>query len=151
MKASPRGNLYAVTMEASGTLLTMDERFNVVKTVQTTAKPYGVAFDREGKRIFVSADKLQVFSAESLQLLAEVPTGKRCWHFAFTPDDSKVLVACGRSNNVVVIDANSYKPLGTIDGFKLPGNCEPIPGHTGVWDCRRSYVYRGYFAADSSA
>lgn len=127
VKISPQGDRYAVTMEASGTLLTMDRNFKIVKAVQTAAKPYGVAFDREGKRIFVSAEKLQVFSADSLQLLAEVPTGKRCWHFTFTPDDSKVLVACGRSNNVVVIDANSYKPVGTIEGFKLPWGIVAFP------------------------
>jgi len=123
VKVSPQGNGYAVTMEASGTLLTMDQNFNVIKSVPTAAKPYGLAFDRAGKRIFVSAalaGKLQVFSADSLQLLAEVPTGKRCWHFTFTPDDSRILLACGRSNNVVVIDANSYKPVQTIEGFKLP-------------------------------
>jgi len=123
IKVSPQGNKYAVTMESSGTLLTMDQSLKVLKSAPTAEKPYGVAFDRAGKRIFVSAalaGKLQVFSADSLQLLAEVPTGKRCWHFTFTPDDSKVLLACGRSNNVVVIDANSYKPLGTIEGFKLP-------------------------------
>jgi len=81
------------------------------------------AIDRAGKRIFVSAAmarKLQVFSADSLKLLGEVPTGQRCWHFTFTPDDSKVLLACGRSNDVVVIDAISYKPIRTIEGFKLP-------------------------------
>jgi YVTN family beta-propeller protein len=129
VKASPRGT-YAVTMEASGTLLTMDPNFNVVKSVPTAAKPYGLAFDRAGKRIFVSAAlarKLQVFSADSLQLLAEVPTGQRCWHFTFTPDDSKILLACGRSNNVVVIDANSYKPLQTIEGFKLPWGVVTYP------------------------
>jgi YVTN family beta-propeller protein len=110
-------------MEGSGTLLTMDASLKVIKSVPTAAKPYGVAFDRAGKRIFVSAaqaGKLQVFAADSLQLLAEVPTGKRCWHFTFTPDDSKILLACGRSNNVVLIDATSYKPLGTIEGLKLP-------------------------------
>jgi DNA-binding beta-propeller fold protein YncE len=130
VKVSPLGNEYAVTMETSGTLLTMDQDFKVIKSVPTAAKPYGVAFDRAGKRIFVSAalaGKLQVFSAVSLQLLAEVPTGKRCWHFTFTPDDSKVLLACGRSNNVVVIDANSYKPLGTIEGFKLPWGIVTYP------------------------
>ena len=123
LKVSPQGNEYAVTMETSGTLLTIDPNFNIIKSVPTAAKPYGVAFDRAGKRIFVSAalaGKLQVFSADSLQLLAEVPTGKRCWHFTFTPDDSRILLACGRSNNVVVIDAVSYKPVGTIEGFKLP-------------------------------
>jgi YVTN family beta-propeller protein len=130
VKADPQGTGYAVTMEASGTLLTMDQNLNVVKSVPTAAKPYGLAFDRAGKRIFVSAalaGKLQVFAADSLQLLAEVPTGKRCWHFTFTPDDSKILLACGRSNNVVVIDANSYKPLGTIEGFKLPWGIVTYP------------------------
>jgi DNA-binding beta-propeller fold protein YncE len=130
VKVSPRGTGYAVTMEASGTLLTMDTNFNVLKSIQTAAKPYGVAFDRAGKRIFVSAAmarKLQVFSADSLQLLAEVPIGQRCWHFTFTPDDSKILLACGRSNNVIVVDANSYKPLRTIGGFSIPWGIVTYP------------------------
>lgn len=130
VKASPLGTGYAVTMEASGTLLAMDLNLNVSKSIPTAAKPYGLGFDRAGKRIFVAAamaQKLQVFSADSLQLLAEVPTGKRCWHFTFTPDDSKVLLACGRSNNVIVIDANSYKPLQTIEGFTLPWGIVTYP------------------------
>lgn len=130
LKVSPLGTGYAVTMETSGTLLTMDSNFNVIKSVPTAAKPYGLTFDRAGKRIFVSAalaGKLQVFSADSLQLLAEVPTGQRCWHFTFTPDDSKILLACGRSNNIVVVDANSYKKIQTIEGFKLPWGIVTYP------------------------
>jgi len=130
VKISPQGNAYAVTMESSGTLLTLDSNFNVVKSVPTGAKPYGLTFDRAGKRIFVSAAvarKLQIFSADSLQLIADVPTGQRCWHFTFTPDDSKVLLACGRSGNIMVIDANSYKVLQSIDGFKLPWGIVTYP------------------------
>jgi YVTN family beta-propeller protein len=130
VKVSPQGTGYAVTMGASGTLLTMDLNFNVLASVATAEKPNGVAFDRAGKRIFVSAAmarKLQVFSADSLKLLGEVPTGQRCWHFTFTPDDSKILVACGRSNDVVVIDAISYKPIRTIEGFKLPWGIVTYP------------------------
>ena len=130
LKVSPLGNGYAVTMEGSGTLLTMDSNFKVIKSVPTAAKPYGLAFDRAGKRIFVSAaqaGKLQIFAADSLQLLGEAPTGKRCWHFTFTPDDSKILLACGRSNNIVVIDANTYKPAGTIEGFKMPWGIVTYP------------------------
>jgi DNA-binding beta-propeller fold protein YncE len=130
LKISPQGDAYAVTMEASGTLLLMDGNLNLLKSVPTAAKPYGVAFDRPGKRIFVAAamaGKLQVFSRDSLQLLAEVPVGKRCWHFTFTPDDSKVLMACGRSNNIFVIDANSYTSAGTIEGFKLPWGIVTYP------------------------
>ena len=117
-------------MEGSGTLLRMDPDFKVLKSVPTAAKPYGLAFDRAGKRIFVSAaqaGKLQVFAADSLELLGEVPTGKRCWHFTFTPDDSKILLACGRSNNIVVIDANTYKPAGTIEGLKMPWGIVTYP------------------------
>jgi YVTN family beta-propeller protein len=123
VKLSPNGNTYAVTMEASGTLLSLDLNFDVLRAISTAAKPYGVAFDRQGARIFVAAaaaKKLQVYSADSMQLLAEVPVGQRCWHFTFTPDDSKLLVACGRSNNVYVIDAKSYKPITVIGGFKTP-------------------------------
>lgn len=54
--------------------------FNILKSAPTAAKPYGESFDREGKGIFVAAalaGKLQVFDADSLNLLAEVPVGKR--------------------------------------------------------------------------
>jgi DNA-binding beta-propeller fold protein YncE len=130
VKVSPKGTGYAVTMEGSGTLALLNNDFNVVRSVPTAAKPYGVAFDREGRRIFVAAalaQKLQVFDAGSLQLLAEVPVGKRCWHFTFTPDDSKILMACGRSNNIFVVDPNSYRPIITIEGFKLPWGIVTYP------------------------
>jgi DNA-binding beta-propeller fold protein YncE len=130
VKVSPQGNSYAVTMEGSGTLLSLDQNFNVIRSVATAAKPYGVAFDRQGSRIFVAAAaarKLQVYSADSLQLLGEAPIGQRCWHFTFTPDDSKVLLACGRSNNIYVIDAKTYQPIGVLDGFNLPWGIVTYP------------------------
>jgi DNA-binding beta-propeller fold protein YncE len=130
VKVSPDGSSYAVTMEASGTLAKLDSNFNVIKTVQTALKPYGVSFDRSGKRIFVAAamaQKMQVFDSDSLNLIAEIPIGQRCWHFTFTPDDSKILLACGRSSNIVVVDANSYKPITTIGGFSLPWGIVTYP------------------------
>jgi len=123
VKRSPDGNSYAVTMEGSSTLLLLDPDFHVMKRTMTAAKPYGVAFDRSGRRIFVAAAgarTLQVYGADSLQLVAEAPIGQRCWHFTFTPDDRRLLLACGRSNNVYVIDANSYQPITVIGGFQVP-------------------------------
>jgi YVTN family beta-propeller protein len=123
IKVSPDGNSYASTMEASGTLLKLDSDFHVLKSVSTAAKPYGVAFDRGGQRILVAAAaarKLQVYSADSLQLLGETSIGQRCWHFTFTPDDSKLLLACGRSNNVYVVDAKTYQVIKVISGFQMP-------------------------------
>ncbi|MDE3108726.1 MAG: hypothetical protein KGL02_02190 [Acidobacteriota bacterium] len=123
VKRSPLGTGYAVTMEGSGTLVMLDPNFKVVRWIQTEAKPYGVAFDRSGKRIFVSAagaQKLQVFDADSLKVLGEASVGKRCWHFTFTPDDSQLLMACGRSNNVYVINASTYKTAKILGGFNTP-------------------------------
>jgi DNA-binding beta-propeller fold protein YncE len=130
IKVSPLHNEYTVTMEASGTLLKMDMNFNVLKSVPTAAKPYGESFDRAGKRVFVAAAmarKLQVFDPDTLNLIAEVPIGQRCWHFTFTPDDSKILLACGRSNNIVVVDPSSYKQVGTIEGLNLPWGIVAYP------------------------
>lgn len=130
VKVSPQGNSYAVTMEGSGTLLSLDQNLNVIRSVATAAKPYGVAFDRQGSRIFVNAAaarKMQVYSADSLQLLGETPIGQRCWHFTFTPDDSKLLLACGRSNNIYVIDAKTYQQIRVLDGFHLPWGIVTYP------------------------
>ena len=130
VKVSPSGSEYAVTMEGSGTLLILDPNFNVVHATQTAAKPYGVAFDRSGTRIFVvaaAAQKLQVFAANTLQQIGEAPLGKRCWHFTFTPDDSKLLFACGRSNSVYVLDANTYKQIKVIGGFQTPWGIVTYP------------------------
>jgi YVTN family beta-propeller protein len=137
IKAAPNGSGYAVTLEASGKLLLLDPNLQVIKVAETAAKPYGLAFDRTGKKIFVAAAmarKLQIFSSDTLQLLGEVPVGQRCWHFTFTPDDSKILLACGRSNNVVVVDAVSYKPIRTIEGFKLPWGIVTYPKSYGSLD-----------------
>jgi YVTN family beta-propeller protein len=134
VKVSPGGDHYAVTMEGSGTLLVLDKDFSVIHSTATAAKPYGVAFDRSGSRIFVSAAvgrKMQVFSSDSLQLLGEAATGQRCWHFTFTPDDSAILLACGRSNNIYVIDASSYKVIRTLDGFHLPWGIVTYPASYG--------------------
>ncbi len=123
VKRSPLGTGYAVTMEGSGTLVMLDPNFKVLRWIQTDAKPYGVAFDSTGKRIFVAAaaaQKLQVFDADTLKQLGETPIGKRCWHFTFTPDNSRLLIACGRSDNVYVIDAKTYQTQKILTGFQTP-------------------------------
>lgn len=137
LKLSPQRNAYAVTMEVSGTLLLLDQNFNVLRSVSTGAMPYGVAFDRPGRRVVVAAaraQKLQFFSKDSLQLLAEVPIGQRCWHFTFTQDDSKILVACGRSDSVAVIDANTYRVIRTLGGFLMPWGIVTYPRAYGSLD-----------------
>lgn len=123
IKRSPDGKHYVVTLENSNALLILDTDFQVVKSLPTGTGPYGVAFDKAGKRIVVAASRgsrLQVFDAETYASVADIAIGKRCWHFTFTPDERRILVACGTSNDVEVIDAASYQLTTTIPGFNKP-------------------------------
>ncbi len=80
------------------------------------------------------AQMLQVFDAKTYDKVAEVPVGKRCWHFSFTPDERDILLACGRSNEVQVIDATTYKPVTTLGGFDLPWGIVSYPKTEGSLD-----------------
>lgn len=137
VKRAPDGSVYIVTLENSNNFLVLDRDYNVTKSVPTAEGPYGVAFDRSGKHIWVAAargKKLQVFDAMTFAEVAAVPIGARCWHFSFTPDESKVLVACGRSDAVEVIDAQKYAPIKTFSGLKLPWGVVTYPKSYGSLD-----------------
>lgn len=137
VKRSPDGRLFVVTLEISNNLVLLDKNFDILRTIPTGESPYGVAFDREGKRLLVGASrsrKLQVFDTNSWELLAETAIGARCWHFTFTPDEKKILIACGRSNDVHVVDANTYKTLKVIGGFSIPWGIVTFPRSYGSLD-----------------
>jgi YVTN family beta-propeller protein len=137
LKLFPNGRQYLVTMEDTDNFVVLDQDFKFVKSMPTAKGPYGVAFDKAGKRIVVAAargGKLQVFDAATFTAVADIPVGKRCWHFSFTPDESKILLACGRSNDVEVIDAVSWKVTSTLPGFKLPWGIVTYPKANGSLD-----------------
>ena len=137
IKVSPDGSRYVVTLEYGNSFLVLDKNLKPLKAVPTGKTPYGVSFDREGKRLFVAASKdklLQVFDAQTYEKLAEMPTGDRCWHFSFTPDDSRILLACGRSNDIHVFDARTYAPLKRITGKNLPWGIVTYPKSVGSLD-----------------
>jgi YVTN family beta-propeller protein len=137
VKVAPDGQSYVVTMESSNNYLVLDAGFNVVKSVATALGPYGVAFDRSGKRVVVAAaraSRLEVFDAKTHTRIAEIPVGKRCWHFSFTPDEDRLLAACGRSNELVVVDATSYQVVKTLPGFATPWGVVAYPRASGSLD-----------------
>jgi YVTN family beta-propeller protein len=137
IKMAPDGKSYVATLEFSDALLVLDGKYDVVKTVKTAGAPYGVAFDRAGKRLFVAAAKskvLQVFDARTLAPIKDVTTGGRCWHFTFTPDDAKILVACGRSGEIVVIDATTLEPVKHIADAQMPWGIVTWPKSPGSLD-----------------
>lgn len=137
VKISPDGRTYVVTMENSNNFIVLDTDFKLVKSVATERGPYGVAFDRAGKRIVVAAArsrKLQVFDATTLVPVATVPLGERCWHFTFTPDETKIIAACGRSNDLHVIDAGTYSTVKVISGIRTPWGIVTYPKAYGSLD-----------------
>ncbi len=137
IKISPDGKRYVVTLEFSDAFVVIDSNYRVVQAVKTGEAPYGVAFDRAGKRLFVAAARsktLQVFDADTFAPLKDVATGSRCWHFSFTPDDRNILVACGRSNEIVVIDAQTLEPVKRIADSQLPWGIVTYPKAAGSVD-----------------
>lgn len=137
IKVSPDGTFYVSTLEYGNNFLVLDSEFNPVRTVATGASPYGIAFDRAGKRIFVASSKekaLQVYDAKSFEKIKDIPTGSRCWHFTFTPDDKQILLACGKSDAVFVIDAEKLEVTKQIADKALPWGVVTYPKAMGSLD-----------------
>lgn len=137
IKAAPDGKSYVATIEFGNKLVVLDAGFNVVKAVTTGDTPYGVAFGRDGSRIYVALARgkaLQVFDAASFASLAEFPIGDRCWHFTFTPDDKHILLACGRSDEVMVLDAASGRIVKRIADKQMPWGIVTYPKSFGSLD-----------------
>lgn len=130
IRVSPDGNTYLATLEYGNKFIVLDKDFNVVRTVETGQTPYGIAYDRSGKHIFVAANKekvLQVFNADTYEKVKDIPTGNRCWHFSFTPDDKQILLACGKSDAVFVIDAEKLEVTKQIEVKNMPWGIVTYP------------------------
>jgi DNA-binding beta-propeller fold protein YncE len=137
IKMAPDGKSYIATIEFGNRMVLLDAEFNLVKVVATGDTPYGVAFGRDGKRLYVALAKgktLQVFDGASLAFVTEYPIGDRCWHFTFTPDDKHILLACGRSDEVVVLDAASGKIVKRIADKQMPWGIVTYPKAFGSLD-----------------
>ncbi len=137
IKAAPDGKSYIATIEFGNKLIVLDAEFNVVKVVPTGITPYGVAFNRDGSRLYVALAKgkaLQIFDTTSMTSIAQYPIGDRCWHFSFTPDDRHIVVACGRSNDVIVLDAADGRIVKRIADKQMPWGIVTYPKAFGSLD-----------------
>ncbi len=139
IKVSPDGNTYLATLEYGNKIMVLDKDFNFLRTVDTAETPYGIAFDHKGERIFVATNKakvLQVFDAKSYEKIKDIPTGNRCWHFTFTPDDKQILLACGKSDEVLVIDVEKLEVTKQIAVKSLPWGLVTYPKAMGSLDAK---------------
>jgi YVTN family beta-propeller protein len=137
IKASPDGKTYVVSLEYGNKILLLDNKFKPGKTIATAQGPYGIAFDKSGKRLLVAAFKdkqLQVFNGKTFELEKTVPIGDRCWHFTFTPDEKNLMIACGRSQEVLVLDGATYEPVNHVKDLNLPWGIVTFPRAMGSLD-----------------
>ena len=141
IKRSPKGLLYAVTMEHSNNVIFLSENYEVIDTIATGNNPYGIVFSADGDKLFVLASKskeLNVFDVNTREKVHSQPlNANRCWHMTFTPNNKDMLIACGGSDEVLVLDAQSYeekkrlpvtgKPWGLVTYPKTFGSLdEPV-------------------------
>jgi YVTN family beta-propeller protein len=139
IKASPDGKTYIATLEYGNNFMVLDSEFNFVRTVPTGETPYGVSYDAAGKFIYVASNKaklLEVFDANTFVKMKEVATANRCWHFTFTPDDKQILLACGKSNAVLVFNAETMLQTGQIEVKDLPWGLVTYPKSMGSLDAK---------------
>lgn len=138
IKISPDGNTYIATLEFGNSFMVLNKDFEYQQTVKTGGGPYGVAFSPEGDKLFVATSKakaLEVFDAKTFEKIKDIgPTGDRCWHFSFTPDNKQILLACGRSDEVIVIDADKLEVTKRITGFQMPWGIVTYPKSVGSLD-----------------
>ena len=153
IKVSPDGNYYVSTLEHSDNFIVLDKDFNHLKTVKTQhdvpednlhkgKSPYGVAFNTAGDRLLVAASggykkrsSLEIYDTQNFEKIHRIETdGRRCWHFSFTPDDQDILLGCGRSDEVLVIDANNYEIKKRIAVSGIPWGIVTYPRSTGSLD-----------------
>ena len=140
IKRSPDGNTFAVTLELSDKLLILNKSFEVQDVITTGNVPYGVTFNAAGTEIYVALAKakaVQVFDAKSYAVKRTINVGERCWHFTLSPDESKLIAACGRSNNLVVADTQSGKILQDIASPGTPWGIITFPHSTGSLDFKK--------------
>ena len=140
IKRSPDGNTFAVTLELSDKLLILNKSFEVQDVITTGNVPYGVTFNAAGTEIYVALAKakaVQVFDAKSYAVKRTINVGERCWHFTLSPDESKLIAACGRSNNLVVADTQTGKVLQDIASPGTPWGIITFPHSTGSLDFKK--------------
>jgi len=137
IKLSPNGKTYATTLEFSNLVAVFDADFKLLKTLKTAEAPYGLAFDRSGERLLVAAARgklLQVFDTRTWAPIKDGAIGARCWHFSFTPDDQHLLLACGRSNEVMVLNAQTLETVKSLPDKQLPWGVVTFPKSPGSLD-----------------
>jgi len=93
--------------------------------LQKTARPMGVVFDADRKRIYMTTGRggtvaVVAPDGDVGKLIAEIPVGARPWGIALSRDGKRIYTANGSSNDVTVVDTSSLRVLTRIPVGKGP-------------------------------
>ena len=137
IKRSPNSDFYVATIEYGNRLLKVNNNFEIVGDAETGLVPYGISFSNNGEFILVAlsaGQAIEIFDSVSLQPVRRISTGNRCWHFSFTPDEKHIIVACGRSNEILVINYESGELIKRFSSQKMPWGVVTHPKSMGSLD-----------------
>jgi YVTN family beta-propeller protein len=118
---TPDGSTVWVTMNRTDELAVVDiEAAEVVTYVPTGQAPHNILFAPDGETFWVTdwAGPVHAFTADG-ELLESIPAGHEAHHLAFTPDGAEVWVTDHHTNEVFVIDTETFEILAAIP---VPGN-----------------------------
>ncbi|MBI2992656.1 MAG: PQQ-dependent catabolism-associated beta-propeller protein [Gammaproteobacteria bacterium] len=121
------GNVAYATSEISGEVKKVDMNQHkvvaITKIADEKAKPKDVLLSRDEKTLYVAggrADAVIVLDAQTMQVKANIPVGKRVWGLALSRDGSRLFSTDGASNSVSAIDTATHKVIKTIPVGEMP-------------------------------
>lgn len=87
------------------------------------AKPKDILISRDGERLYVAggrANKIFVLDADSLEIVATIPVGKRVWGLALSRDGKSLYSTDGVDHQVSVINTEMNSVVATVPVGKFP-------------------------------
>lgn len=121
------GDIAYATAEISGEVVKVDMiNAKIIKTGTTgdsKSKPKDVVLSKDEKVIYVAggrANKIIVMDADTLEIIKNIPVGKRTWGLAMSKDGKRLFTTDGVSGTVSVIDTDKNEVIKTIEVGKFP-------------------------------
>jgi YVTN family beta-propeller protein len=130
---TPDGRTLIIAMSGSNELVLIDRATGVEKQRVTASDPYQIGFSPDGKW-FVAAsirlDHIDIYDAETFQLVHRLPAPTMPSHIAFSLDSSAVFVTLQGTSSLIAIDLASGKVNWTVPVGRQPAGIITRPDGT---------------------
>ena len=121
-----------VSAELSSEIYIIDRKSNQVNNIleflppgfrPEDVTPVGMALTRDGSIGLISlgrANHIAVIDAKNKETLAYVLVGRRAWSVALSHDEKTAVVANGLSDDITLVDMDTYRPIRSIPVGRVP-------------------------------